>query len=287
MQSDSGQPSPVMAQVSESGERAGPALPYIVDDVCPAEGCAFGTWEACGPVPGYAEAGDRGTEVFRLSLEESFTVHNGRMRVTEPGPVVIQKSTTVPQGDSTVVFAVGDTAYVLHYVGEGRFNVWYRGAEVETRDFWAWTPPQGELLHEATNEYWVEAETASGQHGWVPMDTGLILAADMRDPTPPTCGVQAYYQALRVVQDFGYTLVGNDFYGRFIHAERRADGSELESPGGSGDYWLLDVSVVRDPARFGYVIEPGVRSEGDAVSGGIAEDHQAVLDSITARLYPL
>ena len=107
MQSDSGQPSPVMAQVSESGERAGPALPYIVDDVCPAEGCAFGTWEACGPVPGYAEAGDRGTEVFRLSLEESFTVHNGRMRVTEPGPVVIQKSTTVPQGDSTVVFAVG------------------------------------------------------------------------------------------------------------------------------------------------------------------------------------
>ena len=151
VQSDSGQPSPVMAQVSESGERAGPALPYIVDDVCPAEGCAVGTWEACGPVPGSAEAGDRGTEVFRLSLEESFTVHNGRMRVTEPGPVVIQKSTTVPQGDSTVVFAVGDTAYVLHYVGEGRFNVWYRGAEVETRDFWAWTPPQVELLHEATN----------------------------------------------------------------------------------------------------------------------------------------
>ena len=78
--SDGGPPDP-----AEIAQAEGPslALPYIVEDVCPGEGCVFGTWLACGSVPGYADLGDRSAEVFRLSRDESFSALTGRMWVAD------------------------------------------------------------------------------------------------------------------------------------------------------------------------------------------------------------
>ncbi len=189
--SDDGEPDTLVAQAAEG---AGPALPFVVDNVCPGEGCVFGTWLACGPVPGYAEAGDRATEVFRLSRDESFTVRTGQMWVAVPGLVVVREA--IPNSSRQVeptVFAAGDTVYVLHYVGEGFYNVWYQGVEVEAEAFWteavgaAEPTARGMLLRERTTEYWVEAETAVGQRGWVLVETGLVLAANGRDPEPLRC----------------------------------------------------------------------------------------------------
>ncbi len=185
---DGGRPDP--AEVAQA-EGAGPTLPYVVEDVCPGEGCAFGTWLACGSVPGYAEVGDRSTEVFRLSRDESFAALTGQMRVAAPWLVVVTATTPIrSRQQEPTAFVAGDTLYVLHYVGEGSFNVWYRGAEVQTRAFWVEEgadAARDRLSQEATTEYWVEAETSAGQRGWVLAEERLVARENLRDPDAPWC----------------------------------------------------------------------------------------------------
>ena len=80
--------------------------------------------------------------------------------------------------------------YVLHYVGEGNFNVWYRGVEVQTGPFWVEEGPSAaldRLSQEATTEYWVEAETSAGQRGWVLAEERPVARANLRDPDAPWC----------------------------------------------------------------------------------------------------
>ena len=140
---------------------------------------------------GDPEIGDRSTEVFRLSRDESFSALTGRMWVAVPWSVVVVGTTPIRSRDQEpTAFVAGDTLYVLHYVGEGSFNVWYRGVEVLTGPFWVEEGPgaaRDMLSQEATREYWVEAETSAGQRGWVLAEEGLVARDNMRAPNTPSC----------------------------------------------------------------------------------------------------
>ena len=157
----------------------------------------FGTWLACGAASGYAEAFDRSRELFRVSQGESFTAVSGRMWVASPWRVAIETSIPIELGAEPREFAQGDTLHVLHYLGEGRFNVWYRGVEIETEAFWVEEgagAARAMLSEEATAEYWVDVETSTGRHGWVLVEEGLVAMANLRDPDAPWCPNRALDQ---------------------------------------------------------------------------------------------
>ena len=83
-----------------------------------------------------------------------------------------------------------DSAYVLHYVGEGRFRLWYGGSLLESDPFWT----DGEvglarerLSRRAATQYWLDAETVDGVRGWVLAEEGAVAAENDRDPSAPWC----------------------------------------------------------------------------------------------------
>lgn len=64
------------------------------------------------------------------------------MLVAEPWRVVVATATPNPsRQQEPTAFVVGDARYVLYYVGEGRFNVWYRSEELLTDPFWVTEGP--------------------------------------------------------------------------------------------------------------------------------------------------
>ncbi len=113
---------------------------------------------------------------------------------------------------------------------------------------------------------------------------GVSTQAARRQVSSGLAPDAAFTKAMRVLAEFNYTVVDTDRESGFIRAERRATGSTEEILGGSVDYWVLTVSILSDSVGSRYVLQPDIRREGGAVWHRITGGHQAVLDSISAKL---
>ncbi len=124
---------------------------YIDKGACPFECCTYREWVARTDVTlldspnGKRVVGrvKKGQKVLALTGE----VHSVPLRVVAYHDYP----------DAGV--KAGDTVYVLHYVGEGYWKVWYDGKLVEIEDF----PGKGP---KPKTTWWVKLKTSSGAIGW-------------------------------------------------------------------------------------------------------------------------
>lgn len=140
-------------------DAAPPAL-FIDKGACPFEGCVYRRWTARRALeivdrPG----GDRVVDRVRPSEPvEALTgeVHCRplRMVATRDHPEPGSFEPTSPH------IAKGETFYLLHYLGEGAWKIWFRGSLTEIENL-----PAGSPLPETA--WWAQVRTARGITGWV------------------------------------------------------------------------------------------------------------------------
>jgi hypothetical protein len=149
-----------------------PPLPFEDFGACPFECCTYRDWSV------------RTSTVLRHRRDPSspvfFTVNPGeRVRaltgvvVTEvPGEVAIQAEIDLEPMGQSVTARPGEIVYLLHYLGEGSWLLWFHGktlshdilssgSSVESPN----TQP-ARLVREPTVTWWVLIEGANGQLGW-------------------------------------------------------------------------------------------------------------------------
>lgn len=172
-------------------------FPYLVEPACPGEGCAYGAWLSCDSVPLYGgpDASTRlGTHLAPL---ETFDVESGAVVVHIPEVVVVTRPTRrIAYLDTSEMFEPEDTLYVLDYLGEGFFNIWFEGSIVEVEVFWPWEPFHpasgyeygGRVIQDGESSFWARGHGQRGSKGWVWVDRAHMAVANEFDTAPLECG---------------------------------------------------------------------------------------------------
>ena len=155
----------------------------VVRGACPFECCQYGAWTAGKPIPVYAAEGDTtALPTFLLQPGESFQALTGNVHVEQVGIAEVTRPVrpfTLAERADRPELAPGDTVYVLDYLGEGYYHVWWEGAVLTAPGFWArpdekraWdgrTEIHGLLRVEPRTHWWVHVRTAAGKSGWIEM----------------------------------------------------------------------------------------------------------------------
>lgn len=154
----------------------GPALPYRVEGACPFECCTYGTWSAEQSLTVYGSPGDTTAVAFTVEAGTSFQADTGYVAVTRTGLVVIDQPTEVYVSyDDSRTMEPGDTLYVLDYVGEGAYNVWFADSVYQLPSPYSSAPPTEagppyRSLRDPEQTWWAHAVLSDGREGWLWMD---------------------------------------------------------------------------------------------------------------------
>lgn len=185
---------------SESGDR--PAVPYVLENVCPFECCTYGTWTARERIPVYERPADGDGEMdAHLEKGQSFEATRGQVITREAGRVSVHKPDTLIKmyddsageyrsWEDRLVTPVppGDTIFVLSPLGEGIWTVWYEG-ETYRENGMSWrfgrrpeTRSRDEVRatfeKKPTTEWWVRVRTDEIGTGWVLREGVRVEGAD-------------------------------------------------------------------------------------------------------------
>ena len=134
-----------------SPQDAAPPPLYIAKGACPFEGCVYRQWTALRALEVF-DRPDGKRVVDRLRPSEKVEALTGEVHCR---PLRTVATRNHPGG-----IAKGETFYLLHYLGEGAWKVWFRGSLTEIEDLPAGTP-----LPETT--WWAQVRTERGITGWV------------------------------------------------------------------------------------------------------------------------
>lgn len=143
-----------------------PALPKVVENACPFEGCQFGKWTVREPVRMYSTWKTKREPLRSLSQGEAVTALTGihitfeptEIRVTAPMPVYGLKP--------------GDTVFGYMNIGEGYFSAWFNGYWVEEFDgsgvegYGCNRHCTAKLVKPGRSEWWVKLKAQDGTIGW-------------------------------------------------------------------------------------------------------------------------
>ena len=117
---------------------------------------------------------------------------------------------------------------------------------------------------------------------------GVSASAARRELASPVAPDEAFTRAMRVVNDFGYTVTDADRASGYLRAERKASSTGSDFLTGAAYVWVLTVTVVEDSAGTRYVLQPqNVKEEGGrrtTVGMRVTKGQQAQVDSIAGRL---
>jgi hypothetical protein len=171
----------------------GPDPAQVFPALCQSEVCLPGWWLACDSLPVHPALPARGTPVSRLRRNEEFEVQAASTVVLVPGIVLVTRDTRQRHAGRETLFSAGDTLHVLDYLGEGDFNVRYRGEIIAVEAFWpirqgSLPEYSADVLREQQSEFWLRIEARSGVRGWVLQDRGKML-----DPLARTIATGAAY----------------------------------------------------------------------------------------------
>jgi hypothetical protein len=137
-----------------------PKIPYIDEGACPFECCQYGTWTAESPLVAYQKEENDSAIAFKIKPGESFTAINGNVHITKPGYVVVNRSFDG--------FTKDDKVYLLTYLGEGAYDLWYKGKKLDLNvlnadDFWANVTEKDSPLY----TWAVLITRGDGKQGWL------------------------------------------------------------------------------------------------------------------------
>jgi hypothetical protein len=133
-----------------------PQVPFIERNICPFECCQYGKWIARSPIKAFNKEGDVSSISFSIRAGEEFTAISGNVHVIKPGIIIIEKSFDD--------LKKGTKVYVMSYRGEGEYDLWYNGKELDnTDDVWK----HGSLKQSPEFIWWVAVINKEGKRGWL------------------------------------------------------------------------------------------------------------------------
>ena len=153
-----------------------PKLPIYYRNICPFEGCEFGTWLACDTVRTLTEAKTAAPTAFVLQRGDTITALTGDVHVLQAGKVVFSRNVKIDQEGTRMSLTPADTIYPLLESGEGYGSWYFRGKESggffffgETDDpEWIHNRPEDgySVVRPSKHEWWVKGRNKKGQEGW-------------------------------------------------------------------------------------------------------------------------
>ncbi len=153
--------------------QSGPRLPYVDYGACPFEGCTYRTWSVLADTRLLTDRRDNAAVVARVQRGATVRGLTGVVVTTKLGRAVVVRQITI--GRRRLAVRPDDTVSLLHYLGEGYFKYWLRGAIDEefipdqagcrnnSRLFNECSIQMGELPETV---WWAKIRTRKGQEGW-------------------------------------------------------------------------------------------------------------------------
>jgi hypothetical protein len=175
------------------GPAAGQQRPperFIDRGVCPFECCTYRTWTALAPIPVYRREAAAEGPILVLPPGEQFFAQGGNVHLSPVGLAVTVDTLSLLGLQDTVRprhVTSGDSLYILSYLGEGSYHVWYSGPVWISGELW---PGEGEdtakwhshyptrLIREPVAHWWTRIRRQSGDSGWILMDSAAVDGAD-------------------------------------------------------------------------------------------------------------
>ncbi len=151
-------------------EESHPPSVYVAKGACPFEGCVYREWIARRALTVLDRPG--GSEVARINKGDRVQAITGEVHCR---PLRVVADRNHPESGSyeptSPLIRKGQVYYLLHYLGEGQWKVWFQGklAVIGGRDPDAPKPK---------TTWWAKVKTARGVTGWV-VATGNFDGQDM------------------------------------------------------------------------------------------------------------
>ena len=138
-----------------------PPNPFIDRGACPGEGCIYRAWTARQQITLYDKPKGRHV-VAHLRPGEHVIGITGEVRCI-PLKLVASEDLPNPEDQWRPLIRKGQAYYVLHYLGEGAWLVWFRGKLTTIEN-----PLQRGPFPKAV--WWVKVKTSAGVVGWAISD---------------------------------------------------------------------------------------------------------------------
>jgi hypothetical protein len=148
----------------------GPKVPYKDVGACPFECCVYRKWTANKDTVIYKQMSEKSAIAFRVKRREKVTGVGGVVITKKAGTVRALKDLTAKENSSDftkpeneISIKAGDVFYVLTSLGEGFFQLWYKGKFFQDQID---TNPNMKILTMPVDDWWVKIKNRKGQIGW-------------------------------------------------------------------------------------------------------------------------
>jgi hypothetical protein len=136
-----------------------PPTPYEDQGACPFECCSYRRWTVKAQTVVKQDRYRSSPVAFKLRRGERVMGMTGVVITTRPGQARVLKSTVI----GGLQARSGETIYLLTYLGEGFYKVWYKDkvekAEIEGGGGFT-------IVREPESVWWVKVKNSKGQIGW-------------------------------------------------------------------------------------------------------------------------
>jgi hypothetical protein len=153
-----------------------PPTPYSDYGACPFECCTYRRWTVEADTFLYDQRSIKSGIAFRVKKGDHVTGITGVVVTLKPGTVIVKKPMTIGLTGRKVRVKTGDILYLLNYMGEGVYKIWFRGKiyqhEMPTAPGLISKEPVGKreaFLHVVSQPdciWWVRVKNRLGQVGW-------------------------------------------------------------------------------------------------------------------------
>jgi hypothetical protein len=157
-----------------------PKVPMVFAEVCPGEGCSYGTWIACQSIAVTTAQRPGAPVAFTLHRGDSLSALTGDQVVEQAGKIVFRDTVRVAAMVDRYLFTPADTLYPLSYDGEGEGTWFFHGRVGGGEWFFSeFGGPQNNpaivLVRPRITRWWVRARSQSGKEGWFEYQPGIAF----------------------------------------------------------------------------------------------------------------
>jgi hypothetical protein len=149
-----------------------PPLPFEDFGACPFECCTYRDWNVNASTVLHQRRDPSSPVAFSVKLGEVVRGLTGVVVTEALGEIAIQADVDLEPMGQSVTARPGEIAYVLHYLGEGSWLLWFHGKTVPHHIPSAGSSEESpntqplRLVREPKVTWWVLIEGINGQLGW-------------------------------------------------------------------------------------------------------------------------